>query len=107
MTLAQLIQTLEELAAEHGEDIEVRLAQQPRWAMQYHVGSIAVADTADREGLTEAKLVLDNPESDEDEKLVAGAFIASQEKEGKILYIGEGTYDGYLSGEAATELGWR
>lgn len=35
MTLSRLIEQLMEIQEQYGEDMEVRLAEQPRWAFEY------------------------------------------------------------------------
>jgi hypothetical protein len=41
MNLRDLIDALEDLAAEHGDQTEVRTAQQPRWAFEYSIETVA------------------------------------------------------------------
>ncbi len=81
MTLRELIDELEDAASEYGDDIEVRLAQQPRWAFEYSVDSgdtpVAVAKIRGDRGKRET-----------------------------VAYIGEGRQLGYLPGAAAVALGW-
>jgi heme oxygenase len=43
MTLGELIARLEDLAAEIGDDIEIRMAQQPNWPLEYSIGEVAEA----------------------------------------------------------------
>lgn len=44
MTIRDLIERLEDFADDFGDDIEVRLAQQPRWAFEYSIGNIAAVE---------------------------------------------------------------
>jgi hypothetical protein len=81
-TIRELIDELEDLAEEHGDQMVVRLAQQPRWAFEYSVGDVAVV-TPTRKGAARAT--------------IEGA---------PICYIGEGRQLGYLSGAASVALGW-
>jgi hypothetical protein len=90
LTIRELIEQLEEAAQEHGDDIEVRLAQQPRWAFEYSIGGVAVAD----------------PESDGDDEEDEQPEDPSEPAE-VVCYIGEGSQIGYLSGCAARALGWK
>jgi hypothetical protein len=88
VTLRELIDELQDYATEHGDDIEVRLAQQPRWAFEYAIGALAVVRTDDEE------------EDDDD------APVDTSDDAEPILYIGEGSQLGYLPGHAARALGW-
>lgn len=77
MRIQDLIEQLQDLANEHGEDIEVRLAHQPQWAFEFSIGEVAVVEAED------------------------------SEDEGAVVYIGEGEQLGYLSGAGAVALGWK
>jgi len=86
MNLRELIDSLTDLAAEHGDNVEVRLAHQPAYPFEYSLETIAAVDlAADEEG-------------DDDEGAEPGDAV--------IVYLGEGQQLGYLSGHAAAELGW-
>lgn len=78
-TIRELIDELEELAEEHGDDCEVRIAHQPSWPFEYGIGEV-VADVS---------------EDDEEEPGSA------------IVYIAEKDQIGYLPGTACKLLGWR
>lgn len=86
MTIGDLIEQLQELAETHGDDTEVRLAIQPRWAFEHSIGSVVCNVDA---------------ESDEDDD-------EDEEEAGRepVVYIGEGTQLGYLPGDAQRALGW-
>jgi len=46
MTLGELIERLQEVADEFGDkadDVEVRLAHQPRWAFEYSIAGVALS----------------------------------------------------------------
>ena len=82
MTIAELIEALQEFAEEHGENTEVRLAQQPSWPFEYSIDEVVAVSS-------------DSADEDEDET------------EKPIVYIGEGRQLGYLPGIVSRELGWR
>jgi hypothetical protein len=86
-TLRDLIDALTDLADHYGDDTEVRLAQQPRWAFEYSIGEVAVANGDDE----------DDDDDDDGEPAAAAA---------PVVYIGEGQQLGYLDGAAARALGW-
>jgi hypothetical protein len=44
MTLRDLIDELEDLAEDFGDDADVRLAIQPRWAFEYSIREVAGVD---------------------------------------------------------------
>ncbi|HEY6362265.1 MAG TPA: hypothetical protein VIX63_14225 [Vicinamibacterales bacterium] len=90
MTLNELIETLQDLAEDHGGDVEVRLAQQPRWPFEYSIGEVAVANA------------MDDADEDDDEEEDA----TDDPDAAAVVYIGEGRQLGYLGGVATRALGW-
>lgn len=44
MTISELIGDLEDLAADYGDDTEVRMANQPNWPFEYSIDSVVAAD---------------------------------------------------------------
>ena len=77
MTARELIEELEyAMEMNDGEDVEVRIAQQPKWPFEYTLNS---ATTVDMEG---------GPESE------------------KVVYLEEGVQIGYLPQEAKDALDW-
>ena len=79
MTARDLIEELEYAISINGnEDVEVRLAQQPKWAFEYTIDEAVTIEVDDK---------------DTDEK-------------SKIVYLGEGSQIGYLNEDASRELGW-
>ena len=79
MKAKELIEELEwAIERNGGDDVEVRSAQQPRWAFEYSIDSAVTVD-------------------------VTSDF---SEEEEKIVYLGEGSQIGYLPELASSELGW-
>ena len=79
MKAKELIEELEyAISVNGGNDVEVRTAQQPKWAFEYTI------DTA-------VTIEVDDEDTDEKEK---------------IVYLGEGSQIGYLNEDASRELGW-
>ena len=79
MTAKDLIEELEyAISVNGGEDVEVRTAQQPKWAFEYTI------DTA-------VTIEVDDEYTDE---------------KNKIVYLGEGSQLGYLNELASSEMGW-
>lgn len=88
MTVAEMI----EILSEFDPEAEVRLAHQPEYPFQYHVGEIVEVETG---GVDE----------DGDEVDLGGKV-----ESGSVVYIGEAgqVYDRpYLPGVVSYELGWR
>lgn len=90
MRLSELIEQLEDLATQHGEEIEVRIAHQPSYPFEYSIGNVVAVDK-------------DAPEDDDDEEAQVNAPL----EETFVVYIGEGEQLGYLPGVVSKELGWR
>ena len=90
MTLNDLIEQLTDLRTSLDDDAdpEVRLAHQPRWPFEYSVGTVTLVGATGEVEEEEDR----EEEGDQDET---------------IIYIGEGTQLGYLSGVASKELGWK
>ena len=85
MTARDLIEELEYAISINGnEDVEVRMAQQPKWAFEYTIDEAVTIQKEDGEEVRDS---------------VVG------EKE-VVVYLSEGTQLGYLNEEAAQELGW-
>jgi hypothetical protein len=89
MKLNELIETLQQLAQEYGDETEVRLAVQPSWPFEHGIGRIEAVDL--------------NGGEDEDEGEGGGAGPDAN----VIVYIGEASQIGYLPGAASRALGWR
>jgi hypothetical protein len=94
MTIRELIDRLADLAEEHGDGLEVRLAEQPQWAFEYAITDV-VAVTPEDDGDDDA------PVEDYPGQYVDGPTAAP------VVYVGEGKQLGYLPGAAANALGWR
>ena len=79
MTARDLIEELEYAISMNGnEDVEVRLAQQPKWAFEYTIDEAVTIE-------------VDDEDTDEKEK---------------VVYLSEGSQIGYLNEDASRELGW-
>ena len=79
MTATQLIEELEyAISINGGNDVEVRTAQQPKWAFEYSIESAVTIEVEDEN---------------------------TDDKE-KIVYLSEGSQIGYLPELASSELGW-
>ena len=79
MTAKELIEELEYAISVNGSnDVEVRLAQQPKWAFEYTIDSAVTIE-------------VENELDDEKDK---------------VVYLSEGSQLGYLPELAASELGW-
>ena len=85
MTARDLIEELEYAISINGnEDVEGRLAQQPKWAFEYSIDSaVTVCEVED--------------EFDEDDRTPP---------KNVVVYLSEGSQLGYLNENAAREMGW-
>lgn len=89
MTLSDLIERLQDLAAECDTDPEVQLAVQPSWPFAHRLSDVILVDL-------DADADDDEPPSD----------VTAQEPPRLVVYLGEGGQIGYLPGAAKGELGW-
>jgi len=79
MTARELIEELEyALSLNGGSDVEVRMAQQPKWAFEYSIESAVTVE-------------------------VGNEF---DDVKDKVVYLGEGSQLDYLNEDASRELGW-
>ena len=77
MTARDLIEELEYAISINGnEDVEVRLAQQPKWAFEYTIDEAVTVE------------------------------VENDDEKDKVVYLSEGSQLGYLPELAASELGW-
>jgi hypothetical protein len=84
MNATQLIEELEyAIERNGGDDVEVRTAQQPRWAFEYTIDQAVVVTVEDEES--------------EDDRTPPKSV---------IVYLSEGSQIGYLPERASDELGW-
>ena len=79
MNIGELIAKLQELAEEHGEETEVRLATQPSYPFEYGI----------------------------EEEVVAVALDEDEAEDSTIVYIAECGQLGYLPGAVSRALGWK
>ena len=134
MTVGQLLEALQDIAEEHGEDVEVRLAHQPQWAFEYSIGEVVLVEPKERElkpgdrvknllrgrqrGAiarleSEDAAYVHWDEGSEQLCLLSDLCALPDEDdedddaEEPVVYIAEQRQLGYLSGAASKALGWR
>ena len=84
MTATQLIEELEwAIERNGGDDVEVRTAQQPKWAFEYSIDS--------------AVTICEEDEESDDDRTPPKSV---------TVYLSEGSQIGYLPQAASDELGW-
>ena len=83
MTARELLEQLQDVVAEFGDQVEVRWAAQPRWAFEYSIGDVQVATL----------------------KASRHARAAGAQDE-TVIYLAEGQQIGYLPAAASVALGW-
>lgn len=106
MNISDLIWRLQDIVAEHGEEVEVRLAIQPEWPFEHGIGDVVVVNNGDQE---EMQADLDANEADMTEDEIASARLAIMEETERsetIVYLAEAGQIGYLPGAAKNALGW-
>ena len=98
MTLADLIQQLNDLAEELGSDTEVRLATGPSWPFENTLSQVVAVN------LSEPVAELFGPEDDED--FGEEDEPNYPENDEFVVYLSEGRQLGYLPDQAKSQLGW-
>lgn len=110
MTLSELIEKLEEIADQQpeGHDPEVRIAHQPSWPLEYTVGGVLSFSTKD-EAVRELNDLLRSIGPDDPDyagyEAELEALKADTEQE-DIVFLAEGTQNGYLTAGVARALDW-
>ena len=103
MTLSELIEHLSMLAEGHDfDEVEVRLAHQPRWPFELSIGEPVLHDPLAEWEEENALTSSDDPDY---EDWLADRAIA--EGKPKIIFIPEGGHPAYLRGRVAKLLTWR
>lgn len=113
MNIIELMEKLEDVRRDYGDDVTIRIAMQPHWPFEYSVGTVEINDPSQ---------LLEAVEDEDGWHVIApdGAEVAGpltrEEAFGKIdgttiegervLYISEGSQIGYLPGDARMVLGW-
>jgi hypothetical protein len=92
MNVRELIDALEDIAADVGDHVEVRLAYQPRWPFEYGISDVQAVDLSDDS---------DEDDDDSDEPQPADPKDAEY-----VVYLVEAEQLGYLPGAAAKQIGW-
>lgn len=133
MTVGQLLEALQDIADEHGEDVEVRLAHQPHWPFEYSIAEVALVEPREREFKPGDRVknslrgrqrgVIDRLDGEDaayvqwdegSEQLCLLTDLRAlpsdddeDDVEEPVVYIAEQQQLGYLSGAACKALGWR
>lgn len=110
MNIRDLINELEEMAQQAGDETEVRLAHQPRWALEYEIASLALVDPSKE---TCEVCQGSGMEDDQEGEVTCtncdgtGTYRDdAQAQAEQIVYLAEGNQIGYLPKAASDELGW-
>lgn len=114
-TVGDLIHMLEDF----DEDLEVRLAMQPSWPMEYTISTLVCRNLGDltereREEVEEALKyeqadgdLSHDPAQVAERRAELSKELGSGNKDEDVVFIAEGTQLGYLPAIIAEELGWR
>lgn len=103
MTLSELIEHLSMLAEGLDfDEVEVKLAHQPGYPFELSIGEPVLHDPLEEWEEENALTSSDDPDYEE---WLADRAIA--EGKPKIIFIPEGSHQGYLRGRVAKLLGWR
>lgn len=104
LTLTALLQdAVDEIGEDAAENVEVRLAHQPRWAFEYSINDVQMVSNPEDEGEE-----CPDCEGEGCSKCVDGMVYKpddSLESE-HVIYLVEGNQLGYLPEKASRELGW-
>jgi hypothetical protein len=91
VNIREMIEQLEELAQEHGDQCDVRYASQPSWPLENDISTLAAVNLGGDE---------EREETEEEPGQEATP-------DNVVVYLSEGQQLGYLPGAVCKELGWR
>lgn len=108
MNIREMIEQLEEIAQAHGDEIEVRIAEQPHWPFENSISQIVAVNLSEET----CEVCQGSQEDDDGNKCdnCDGSGIYREENKTEdefFVYIAEGQQIGYLPGAVSSELGWR
>jgi len=107
MNVGELKMLLEDM----DDDMEVRLAMQPNYPMEYTIGDVVEVNLNDKTTeIQELREELENTEdAEEKSQLESDIMDLEQDQDDKeyIVYLSESSQTGYLPGIVSRELGWR
>jgi len=106
MSVLDLIYELESIARDYGDDIEVRLAEQPNWPFEYSVSRVEVVQIAD-DDCSDPCPVCDPEWIQSDCGVCNGEGVVPSVDAPAFVYIAEGSQLGYLPGAVSSVLEWR
>lgn len=103
MTVGELIETLEDMKDQVGENAEVRFASQPSWPFEYSIRDAYALTKDERRYMAEEAL---REEGMDEDAIKENLDEDELEQEEDVVYLEEGGQIGYLPGEAKQLLGW-
>ena len=113
MNIRNLIDELEYIAEESGDELEVRFASQPSWPFEYSINQIVPWTKEERveaeyESALEEVGGCDDKDDLKEVREICRSNIEHEIEEGKVdcVYLVEGSQLGYLDGSAKEAVGW-
>jgi hypothetical protein len=104
MNIAQLIETLEDIKEQVGENTEVRFASQPNWPFEYSIRDVHPLTKEERRDRAEEELRDQGMGQEEINEYMADNQEGLDGED--VVYLEEGSQLGYLPDEAREILGW-
>jgi len=103
MTVGELIETLEDMKEQVGENAQVLFASQPSWPFQYSIRDAHALTKDERRYMAEEALRAEGMDEDDIKENLDEDEL---EQEEDVVYLEEGSQIGYLPGEAKDLIGW-
>lgn len=103
MTIGELIEQLEDIKEQVGENVECRFASQPSYPFEY---SIRDAYALTKETRREMAIEAMREEGMDEDEIKENLDEDELEQEEDVVYLEEGSQIGYLPGEAKDLIGW-
>lgn len=107
MNIRELIEALESIAEDYGDDVDVHIAEQPSWPFENEINGVEVVDFSKGEPceMCDGKGKAGGEECENCNG--TGNYKEEGEEGEKVAYLVEGRQIGYLPGAASKTLGWR
>jgi len=103
MKITELIDILEDLKHEVGDDAEVRFASQPTYPFEYSIREVHALSKYQRLYMAQDAMREEGMTEEEIEENLDRESIENSEN---VVYLEEGCQIGYLPGEAKDYIGW-
>jgi hypothetical protein len=110
MNIREMIEALESITEEYGDEVDVRVADQPAWPFEYEIGQVEAVDLSKEECEVCRGTGFEDRSSNEKCENCDGTGIYREEgsdaESEMVVYISTANQIGYLPSPVTEALGW-